>query len=162
MDEAPPRGRSNGEGMELKISRDTLLALSAVAWVDGTIDPREAAALRDAARQLSIVGEDLASIEESLARPVTVADIETIRMNRLTRLFTYASAYWMAEVDGQATAAETRTLDLLGDRLGISAVARERAKSAVRSVAQGSATGQFDLLGLRSRLSAGLSQIGDE
>src|SRR5262245_15281633 len=106
--------------MELKIGRDTLLALSAVAWVDGTIDPREAAALRDCARQLSIVGEDLASVEESLARPVTVADVETIRMNRLTRLFTYASACWMAEVDGQASASETRTLELLGDRLGLS------------------------------------------
>jgi hypothetical protein len=32
----------------------------------------------------------------------------------------------------------------------------------VRGIAQRSASGSFDLLELRSRLSAGLSQIGDE
>ena len=51
---------------------------------------------------------------------------------------------------------------LLGDRLGLSAIARDRAHSAVRSIAARTAPGGFDLLELRSRLSAGLSQIGDE
>lgn len=148
--------------MELKIGRDTLLAISAVAWADGTIDPREAAALRQAAKQLLVQGDDLATVERSLTNKVTLAEVETVRMNRLTRLFTYATACWMGDINGQATQAELTVLQLLGDRLGLSAVARDRAHNAVRGIAERSAPGSFDLLELRSRLSAGLSQIGDE
>jgi hypothetical protein len=53
-------------------------------------------------------------------------------------------------------------LQLLGDRLGLSSVARQRAQNAVRGIAERSAPGSFNLLELRSRLSVGLSQIGDE
>ncbi len=148
--------------MELKIGRDTLLALSAVAWADGSIDPREATALRQAAKQLLVQGEELASVEGSLSSKVTLDEVETVRMNRLTRLFTYATACWMAEVDGKASDTETAMLQLLAERLGLSAVARDRAHNVVRGIAERSAPGSFDLLELRSRLSAGLSQIGDE
>lgn len=148
--------------MELKIGRDTLLAVSAVAWADGTMDPREAEALRHAARQLQIEGQDLTAVERGLANTVTLEEVETLRMNRLTRLFTYAAAVWVAEVDGQASSSEAAVLELLGDRLGLSSVARQRAQNVVRGIAQRSAPGSFDLLELRSRLSAGLSQIGDD
>lgn len=148
--------------MELKIGRDTLLAISAVAWADGSMDAREAEALRQAAKQLGIAGEDLSQVERSLTTRVSLDEVETVRMNRLTRLFTYATSCWMAEVDGQQSAAETALLQLLGDRLGLSAVARDRAYNAVRGIAERSLPGAFDLLELRSRLSAGLSQIGDE
>ncbi|HEY3593183.1 MAG TPA: hypothetical protein VGL13_04895, partial [Polyangiaceae bacterium] len=129
---------------------------------DGSIDPREATALRLAAKQLLVQGEDLATVEGSLTTPVTLAQVETVRMNRLTRLFTYATGCWMAEVDGKASEAEAGVLALLGERLGLSAVARDRAHNAVRGIVERSAPGSFDLLELRSRLSAGLSQIGDD
>jgi tellurite resistance protein len=148
--------------MELKIGRDTLLAISAVAWADGSIEPREADALRQAAKQLLVEGDDLASVERSLSHKVTLEEVETVRMNRLTRLFTYAICCWVAEIDGQQTPSEISILQLLGDRLGLSAIARDRAHNAVRGIVERSATGAFDLLELRSRLSAGLSQIGDE
>ncbi len=148
--------------MDLTIGRDTLLAISAVAWADGTLDERESQALRQAAQQLLVQGEDLVAVERALSSRVTLEEVETLRMNRLTRLFTYASACWMAEVDGKESDAEAAALQLLGDRLGLSAVARDRAHNAVRGIAQRSAPGSFDLLELRSRLSAGLSQIGDD
>jgi tellurite resistance protein len=148
--------------MELQIGRDTLLAISAVAWADGALDPREGDALRQAAQQLLVQGEDLIAVERALSSRVTLEEVETVRMNRLTRLFTYATACWMAEVDGKESEAEATTLQLLGDRLGLSAVARDRAHNAVRGIVQRSAPGSFDLLELRSRLSAGLSQIGDD
>lgn len=149
--------------MELKIGRDTLLAISAVAWADGSIEPREAAGLRQAAKQLLSDPSDVAEVERALAARVTLDEVETVRMNRPTRLFTYATCVWMAEVDGRTpSAAEQSTLQLLGDRLGLSALARERAQSVVRGIAARSAPGSFDLLELRSRLSVGLSQIGDE
>jgi tellurite resistance protein len=148
--------------MELKIGRDSLLAISAVAWADGSMDPKEAAALRHAAQQLKIPGEDLTAVERGLSSKVTLEEVETVSMNRLTRLFTYAIGCWMAEIDGQASASETAVLGLLGDRLGLSSVARDRAQNVVRGIAERSAPGSFDLLELRSRLSVGLSQIGDE
>jgi uncharacterized membrane protein YebE (DUF533 family) len=148
--------------MSLKIGRDTLLAISAVAWADGSIEPREAEALRQAALQLLTDASERAEIERSLSARVTLDQVETVRMNRATRLFTYATCCWMAEVDGKSSEAEASTLRLLGDRLGLSAVARERAQSVVRGIAQRSAPGSFDLLELGSRLSVGLSQIGDE
>ncbi|HYP87731.1 MAG TPA: hypothetical protein VEQ59_06250 [Polyangiaceae bacterium] len=148
--------------MELKIGRDTLLAISAVAWADGSIEPHEAAALRQAAQQLLSESADVAEVERSLSARVTLDEIETVRMNRPVRLFTYATCCWMAEIGGRSTPAEAGTLQLLGDRLGLSALARERAQNVVRGIAQRSAPGSFDLLELRSRLSAGLSQIGDE
>jgi tellurite resistance protein len=148
--------------MEPKIGRDTLLAISAVAWADGSLDPREAAALRHAAQQLDFTGEDLASVDRALSHAVSVEEVETVRMNRVTRLFTYATACWMAEVDGKESAAEAAVLQLLGDRLGLSALARDRAHNAVRGISESAAQGAFDLLALRSRLAAGLSQIGDE
>jgi len=148
--------------MELKIGRDTLLAIAAVAWADGSIDPREAEALRQATRHLDVQGQDLSDVERALSTRIGLDEVETVRMNRLTRLFTYAACYWMAEVDGKASEAESNLLQLLGDRLGLSRVSRERAQNAVRGIAQRSTSGSFDLLELRSRLSVGLSQIGDE
>ena len=147
--------------MELKIGRDTLLAISAVAWADGSIEPGEAAALRHAAQHLLSDGADVAEVEKSLTKPVTLDEVETVRMNRLVRLFTYAACVWMAELEGRSSQAEAGTLQLLGDRLGLSALARQRAQEVVRGIAQRSAPGTFDLVELRSRLSAGLSQIGD-
>jgi tellurite resistance protein len=148
--------------MELKIGRDTLLAISAVAWADGSMDAKEADALRHAAKQLQLQDEDRAAVERGLSSKVTLEEVETVRMNRLTRLFTYATGCWIAEVDGQASASETALLALLGDRLGLSSVARDRAHDVVRGIVERSAPGSFDLLELRSRLSVGLSQIGDE
>jgi uncharacterized membrane protein YebE (DUF533 family) len=148
--------------MELKIGQDTLLALAAVAWADGTMDAKEADALRYAARELQLQGEELAAVERGLTTPVNLEAVETVRMNRLTRLFTYATGCWVAEVDGAASPSEISLLQLLGDRLGLSSVARQRAQNAVRGIAERSAPGSFNLLELRSRLSVGLSQIGDE
>jgi len=150
--------------MDVEIGRDTLVALAAIAWADGKINPSEATGIRSAAKQLGMTSEELQAVEATLQRPVPLADVETLRMNRLTRLFTYAVASWIAEVDGVVPPEEEAAVALLGDRLGLSAVARERARSAVLTVLRTGpgASGSLDLLQLKSRLSSGLSQIGNE
>jgi uncharacterized membrane protein YebE (DUF533 family) len=149
--------------MEPQIGRDTMLALCAIAWADGKIDPREAESIRGAAQQLGISGEDSQVIERALATRMGVEDVETIRMNRLTRLFTYAVATWIAHADGKLASEEETVLAMLGDRLGLSRLARERAKSVALGMARAAdRPGGYDLVKLRSKLSAGLSQIGDE
>jgi uncharacterized membrane protein YebE (DUF533 family) len=149
--------------MDVEIGRDTLLALAAIAWADGTIDPAEASGIRSAAQQLGLGPEDLKTVEGTLAQPVPLEQVETVRMSRLTRLFTYAAANWIAQIDGAVPPKEQQALDLLGDRLGLSRVARERATTVSRSLAQAASTPEgLDVLKLRSRLSARLSQIGND
>ena len=148
--------------MDVNIGRDTLLALAAVAWADGTMNPKEAAGLRSAARQLSLGGEDLKTVERSVTQRVGIDEVETVRMARLTRLFTYAAATWIAELDGALSPQEETALNLLGDRLGLSQVARERARSVAHNNSSAGGADAYDLVRLRSQLSAGLSQIGNE
>lgn len=137
------------------------MALAAVAWADGRIDSAEADAIRSAASQLNLSPAERASVEASLERPVSLAEVETLRMSRLTRLFTYAASAYIAHVDGQVPEKEAMALGLLGERLGLSTVARQRAESAALGILRGG-SGKLDVLDLRSKLSAGLSQIGDE
>lgn len=147
--------------MDLDIGRDTLMALAAVAWADGKMEPREQQGIRLAAQQLQLGADDLKLVEEAISNKVSLDQVETLRMNRLTRLFTYAVGAWIAHIDGEVPKVEQDALDLLGDRLGLSNVARDRAQTAALGLAQ-SQGAEFDLLKLRSRLSAGLSQIGNE
>ena len=140
-----------------------MLALCAIAWADGQVDPREAEGIRGAAQQLGLAGEDAQAVEHALSARMGVEEVETLRMNRLTRLFTFAVATWIAHIDGRLATEEQSVLGLLGDRLGLSALARERAKNVVLGMAKApDRPGGYDLGKLRSKLSAGLSQIGDE
>jgi uncharacterized membrane protein YebE (DUF533 family) len=150
--------------MEFNIGRDTVLALVAVAWADGAVDPNEAAGIRGAAQQLGLGPDDTKVMEAALSRPFGMDEVETVRMNRLTRLFTYAAAVWIASVDGSIHDSEQKALALLGDRLGLSQVSRDRSRELVMRLRSGPPSnrpGGFDLVQLRSRVSAGLSQIGD-
>jgi uncharacterized membrane protein YebE (DUF533 family) len=148
--------------MDLTFGRDTLLALAALAWADGRLDPREAAGIRSAAQQLGLPNSELSLLDEALKKTVTLDQVETVRMPRLTRLFTYAAACWVAEIDGGMSAAELAALNLLGDRLGLSKLARDRALGVARGNRTPGASEVYDLLKLRSMLATGLSQIGDE
>ena len=151
--------------MNLDIGRDTVLALVAVAWADGKVDPAEAAGIRGAAQQLHLGADDMKVVEAALSREFGMDEVETLRMNRLTRLFTFAAAIWIATVDGAITAVEEKFLATLGDRLGLSQLARDRARGFALSLRSGPPSnrpGGFDLIQLKSQLSSGLSQIGDE
>jgi len=78
-------------------------------------------------------------------------------------LFTYSVACWVSTLDGRINAAEQTTLDQLGDRLGLSSLARDRARRVAEGLALAtSPSARYDLVKLRSTLSAGLSRIGDE
>ena len=148
--------------MDAKLGTDTLVALAAIAWADGTMNPKEAGGIRSAAQNLGIGGEALSKVEEVIKRKIGLDEVETIRMNRLTRLFTYAAATWVAELDGTLSDQERAALALLGDRLGLSNLARERARQAAQSNAALAASDAYDLLKLHSTLSASLSRISDE
>ncbi len=148
---------------EVKIGHDTLIALAAIAWADGKIASEEAAGMRNAVTQLELTPDEKSAVERALTDRVDLAEVETVRMNRLTRLFTYSVATWMAHLDGGAIKPEERVaLDTLGDRLGLSSVARERAQTVATALSRGGLQTEIDLMKLRSRLSVGLSRVGDD
>jgi tellurite resistance protein len=150
--------------MSVEIGRNTVLALCAIAWADGKIDPEEAVGIRDAAKQLGLSSDDLTAVDAALAQAFDLSQVETVRMNRLTRLFTYACGVWIAGLDGSIGAEEQKALQTLGDRVGLSDVARTRAQTVVTGALSGGdvSKSKIDLQKLRSRLSAGLSQIGND
>lgn len=148
--------------MSFAIPTDTLLALVAVAWSDGAVGSGEAAGVRAAATQLGLAAEEITQVDAALARPFGLDEVETVRMSRVVRLFTYAAAIWVTEIDGKVTDKELATLAVLGDRLGLSDAARQKAASAARAAHGSGQPGAYDLSALRSRISAGLSQVGDE
>src|SRR6185503_18309860 len=106
--------------MDPTLGTDTLVALAAIAWADGTMDPKEAAGIRAAAQKLGLGADALTRVEHVIKNKIDLDEVETIRMNRVTRLFTYAAASWVAELDGAMSEQESAALALLGDRLGLS------------------------------------------
>ena len=63
------------------------------------------------------------------------------------------------------TTLREKFLEILGDRLGLSKLARDRARGVtlgLRSGPPSNRPGGFDLVQLKTQLSSGLSQIGDE
>lgn len=143
------------------LTPDLLLALAAVAWADGSMAPEEAESLRSAAEQLELAEKDRQILDDALGRPVSPAEVETVRMKRETRLFVYAASCFIASVDGCVSPQEEAVLTLLGDRLGLSTAVRQRARDAGLALGQSVPREgkRFDLLMLRSRLSDGLTQV---
>ena len=76
-------------------------------------------------------------------------------------VFVYAAATWMATVDGHVSEAEIAVLRLLGDRLGLSDKARQRARQSAL-VAGAGPDDRYDLLALRTRLAAEIGEVGDD
>ena len=148
--------------MDVKLGTDTLIALAAIAWADGTMNPKEAAGIRAAGQKLGLGDEALRRVQDVIGRKIGLDEVETIRMDRLTRLFTYAAATWIAELDGTLSDRESAALALLGDRLGLSNLARERARQAALSNAGLATSDAYDVVKLYSTLSASLSKISDE
>ena len=143
---------------------NAFLALAAVGWADGNLDPNEGKGLLAAASKYGMAGADLASIEQAIHSPVTIADVETLGMSRGERAITFALATWMAHLDGVVTDSENATLLLLGDRLGIPTGIRQRAADAAMHVAQQSAgrPDKYDFGALEQRLRAKLGDLDAE
>lgn len=147
--------------MELRIGRDTLIALAAVVWADGDLAEAEAAGLRSAAKQLNLSEADQRAVDITLQQRITLDHVETVRMNSDTRLFTYVAASWLVKAKGHMDAKEAEALRLLGDRLGLSNLTRERADKTTELAAAKYPAG-FDLLLLKSFFIENTSLVGPE
>ncbi|HSQ62638.1 MAG TPA: DUF533 domain-containing protein [Polyangiaceae bacterium] len=139
-----------------KLNRDIFLALAAIAWADGRLDPDEADAIVRAAVE---AGLDLAEIEEIEVATRERLDLGAIDRSSLTkedRVFVYAIACWIARLDGQVTEDESVALGQLGERLGVPERPRAHAEGIAREIAQlpeGDRPARYDVVRLRQTIS---------
>src|SRR5271166_5544708 len=104
---------------EPRLRKDVFVALSAVAWADGKLDPDEADAIVRAAIDEGLSLEEIAEIESSTKSKVDLGAIDRAGLSKEDRLFVYAVACWIARMDGQVTAEESAALAQLGEKLGV-------------------------------------------
>ncbi|MCC6646185.1 MAG: hypothetical protein IT374_11505 [Polyangiaceae bacterium] len=147
--------------MPLSLPKDALLALAAVGWSDGTLDPDEGRALLRTAKEAGLDAGELAEIEQATRAKLTIPEISTITLTRKDRVLCYALATWLARLDGVVTAEERASLVLLGDRLGLPDGVRTRASAAAFEVASqpaGDRPDRYDFAALEARI---LAKLGD-
>ncbi len=140
------------EQAEPKLRRDVFVALAAVAWADGTLEPDEADAIVRAAVDEGLPLEEIAEIEDATKTKVDLGALDRTGLGKEDRLFVYAMACWIARLDGQVTPAEAKALAGLGERLGIPERPRAHAEAAAREVAEmpeGDRPARYDLVALR-------------
>jgi uncharacterized membrane protein YebE (DUF533 family) len=145
---------------ETRLGRDVFLALAAVGWADGRLDPDEADAIVRTAAEEGLPIEQIAEIEAATKKPVDLGTIDRSGLTKEDRLFVYAVASWMTRLDGKMTAEELGTLEKLGGALGISDGARSQADGIAQDVAflpAGDRPDRYDLGKLRRILAARLA-----
>jgi uncharacterized membrane protein YebE (DUF533 family) len=136
-------------------NKDVFVALAAIAWADGVLDPDEADAIVRAAADLGIELEEIAAIEEATRQPVELGAIDKRALTKEDRVFVYAIACWIARLDGKVTDEESSALSALGDALEVPERPRAHAEKRAAEVAalpEGDRPARYDLAKLRSLL----------
>ena len=149
--------------MPLKLPKDSFLALAAIGWADGNLDPKEGEAFIRAAKDAGLPAEEVAEIESYTKKKITIPEVETIRMTRTDRAITYALATWIVRIDGVVTNEEKDVLKLMGDRLGIPDGIRSRASAAAFEIFEAKDRPKdFDFDALEKRLMAKIGDVESE
>ena len=151
MSEATPR-----------LGRDVFLALAAIGWADGNLDPDEADAIVRTATDEGLSLEVIEEIEAATRKPIDMlATLDRSSMSKEDRLFVYAVASWMVRLDGKSTEAELTALARLGDLLKVPEKPRAHADAIALEIAalpDGDRPLRYDLGKLRSVISERLKE----
>ncbi len=134
-----------------RLGRDVYIALAAVGWADGKLDPDEADAIVRAALEEGLEIEDIAEIEEATKKPVNIGIVDQ-KLSKEDRLYVYGIAAWIAKMDGVVTDDETSALGKLAGALKIPERPREIVMKIVQDIAALSGDNRparYDLVELR-------------
>jgi uncharacterized membrane protein YebE (DUF533 family) len=145
----------------IKLNRDIFLALAAIAWADGKLDPDEADAIVRAAVEAGLDLAEIEEIESATRERIDLGTVDRSALSKEDRLFVYAIACWIARLDGVVTDEEAQALAALGERLGVPERPRAHAESIAREVAglpEGDRPSRYDLLVLRTTIGERLRQ----
>lgn len=98
------------------ISADVFVAVAAIAWADGKLDPEHADAIVRAAIEAGLSLDDIAGLEASIAGKEDLdRTLDRSSMSKEDRLFVYAVAAWIARLDGVVTLNESDALAALAE-----------------------------------------------
>jgi len=152
------------------LPKEAFLALAAVAWADGALDADEADAIIRAAADEGLSLEELEVVEAEArafcGRPrdaTNQADLTFLdrsNMSKHDRVFLYAVACWIAQLDRIVTPDESDALQALGERLAVPDRLRARAEELAREMAalpDGDRPDRYDLAGLRTKIGGRLA-----
>jgi uncharacterized membrane protein YebE (DUF533 family) len=135
------------------LGRDVYIALAAVGWADGQLDPDEADAIVRAAVEEGLELEAINDIEAATKTPVDLGVIDRKGLSKEDRLYVYGIAVWITRMDGVVSDAERAALTKLADALKVPEHPRTVVDRIVESVAQQSGDtrpARYDLAALRS------------
>lgn len=136
-----------------RLGRDIFVALAAIGWADGKLDPDEADAIVRAAVECGLELDEIAEIEKATSSKIDLGIIDRAGMTKEDRLFVYAIARWVAEIDGKVTDEENQALAALGEKLGLPEKPRAHAELIAKEVAampEGDRPDRYDVPKLRA------------
>lgn len=145
---------------DTRLGRDVYIALAAIGWADGKLDPEEADAIVRTALEEGLDIEAIEEIEKATKAPVDIGVIDRKGMSKEDRLFVYAVASWMTRLDGVVTDTETAALGKLAEALKVPERPRFHADQIAQEVAQMSDSdrpARYDLHRLRALISERLA-----
>ena len=151
----------SGTGGVIELNRDIFLALAAIAWADGRLDPDEADAIVRAAVEAGLDLEAIEEIESATRERIDLGTIDRSALSKEDRLFVYALACWIARLDGEVTDEEATVLATLGERLGVPERPRAYAEAIGREIAElpeGDRPSRYDIVRLRETIGERLRQ----
>lgn len=143
------------------LSRDVSIALAAIGWADGTLDPKEADAIVRAAVDERLELEAIHEIEVATQKPVSTSAIDLDHLAEPDRLIVYAVGSWSVGMDGRLAPEERTALDALGNRLRIPAGPRLEAEAIAYKFGQLGASDEplfYDLPKRRASLKSALDE----
>jgi uncharacterized membrane protein YebE (DUF533 family) len=142
----------SGMAEKTRLGRDVYLALAAVGWADGKLDPDEADAIVRAAVEEGLELEAINEIEAATKEPIDLGVVERQGLSKEDRLYVYGVAASIARIDGVVSDAERATLKKLGDALKVPERPREIVDHIVETVAEESDNrpSRYDLAALRT------------
>ncbi len=138
-----------------KLNKDVFVALAAVAWADGQLDPDEADAIVRAAVDCGLELDEISEIESATKERIDLGTVDRKGLSKQDRMFVYAIACWIAQLDGLVTEEEQQTLTALGEKLGVPERPRRVAESLAKEIAalpEGDRPARYDLDQLRKRI----------
>lgn len=144
-----------------RLGRDVFIALAAIGWADGNLDPDEADAIVRTAMEEGLELEEIGEIEEATKKRVEIDVIDRSNMTKADRLFVYAVASWMTRLDGVVAIREQLALDQLGEALKVPKAPREHADAIAKEIAElpeGDRPDRFDLRALRDTIQERLEE----
>jgi uncharacterized membrane protein YebE (DUF533 family) len=141
--------------MNPTMNRHVFLALATVAWADGVLAPEEREGILRAAAGAGFSPQDCAELDAAIQKPRDIESLNLGRLSAIDRVFVYATAVWLARIDGVMDPGEIEALKRLGDKLMISEKKRAAADAAAVEVATqptGNRPDKYDLVSLRKLL----------